>query len=176
MKPDIAFLPAALYWRRDVRPIEMAVTTREGVCRGDRRKYYRLRPARFYGGIATADCVGCNLRCVYCWSRQVVTGPERTGEWHSPDQVARTLFGIARRKQYRRLSPHFSPGFCCGGGYRHVYCVALGRAPRRSVHYVSGALGRAPCIHARLHRLATNPGEKCGLGSAATSRRSGGNT
>src|SRR4030067_642367 len=61
------------------------------------------------------------------------------------------------------LSPHFSPGFCCGGGYRHVYCVALGRAPRRSVHYVSGALGRAPCIHARLHRLATNPGVKCGL-------------
>src|SRR5512145_3255775 len=29
--------------------------------------------------------------------------------------------------------------------------------------YVSGALGRAPCIHARLHRLATNLGEKYGL-------------
>jgi hypothetical protein len=24
--------------------------------------------------------------------------------------------------------------------------------------------GRAPCIHARLHRLATKPGEKSGLG------------
>jgi uncharacterized Fe-S cluster-containing radical SAM superfamily protein len=21
---------------------------------------------RWYGGIATADCVGCNLRCVFC--------------------------------------------------------------------------------------------------------------
>ena len=26
-----------------------------------------------------------------------------------------------------------------------------------------GPSGRAPCIHARLHRLATNLGEKCGL-------------
>src|SRR5512140_2881742 len=60
-------------------------------------------------------------------------------------------------------SPHFSPGFYCGGGYWHAYCVALGRAPRRSLNYASGALGRAPCIHARLHHLATNPGEKCGL-------------
>ena len=59
-------------------------------------------------------------------------------------------------------SPHFSPGFYCGGGSRHVYCVALGRAPRRTVDYACGALGRAPCIHARLRRLATKLREKCG--------------
>ncbi len=29
--------------------------------------------------------------------------------------------------------------------------------------YASGALGRKPCIHIRLHLLATNPCEKCGL-------------
>jgi len=29
--------------------------------------------------------------------------------------------------------------------------------------YACGALGSAPCIHARLRRLATKPGEKCGL-------------
>src|SRR4030043_827077 len=29
--------------------------------------------------------------------------------------------------------------------------------------YSTVCLSRAPCIHARLHRLATNPGEKCGL-------------
>ena len=62
-----------------------------------------------------------------------------------------------------RAYPRLYPGFYCGGGYGHVYCVALGRAPRRSVNYASGALGRAPCIHAHLHHLATNPGEKCGL-------------
>ena len=31
--------------------------------------------------------------------------------------------------------------------------------------YASGVLGRKPCIHIRLRRLATNPCEKCGLGS-----------
>jgi hypothetical protein len=60
-------------------------------------------------------------------------------------------------------SPHFSRAFYCGGGSGHVYCVALGRAPRRTVEYVCGALGRAPCIHARLRRLATKPREKRGL-------------
>ena len=62
------------------------------------------------------------------------------------------------------LALHFSPIFYCGGGSGHVYCVALGRAPRHTVVYVCGALGRVPCIHARLRRLATKTGEKCGLG------------
>ena len=29
--------------------------------------------------------------------------------------------------------------------------------------YACAALGRAPCIHTRLHPLATKSGEKCGL-------------
>jgi len=41
-----------------------------------------------------------------------------------------------------------------GGGSRHVYCVALLRAPRSTIEYACGALGRAPCIHAGLRRLA----------------------
>ena len=67
----------------------------------------------------------------------------------------------------------FSQDFYCGGADGHVYCVALRRAPRRTVEYVCGALGRAgwnapdaPCIHARLRRLATKPCEKCGLGAS----------
>ena len=74
-----------------------------------------------------------------------------------------------------QLSLHFSPVFYCGGGSGHVYCVALGRAPRHTVVYVCGALGRAgwkapdaPCIHARLRRLATKTGEKCGLAMAGS--------
>jgi hypothetical protein len=62
-----------------------------------------------------------------------------------------------------RPSPHFSPTFYCGGTETHVYCVALRRAPRHTVEYACGGLGRAPCIHGLLHRLATNAGEKCGL-------------
>ena len=70
----------------------------------------------------------------------------------------------------RPTSPLFSRAFYCGGGSGHVYCVALRRAPRRTVEYACGALGRAgweapdaPCIHARLRRLATKPREKNGL-------------
>jgi hypothetical protein len=74
------------------------------------------------------------------------------------------------RPRFPEPSPHFSQAFYCGGGSGHVYCVALPRAPRRTVEYACGALSRAgwkapdaPCIHARLRRLATKPCEKCGL-------------
>jgi len=70
---------------------------------------------------------------------------------------------IGNANLYFGFNPHFSPSFCCGGGFGHVYCVALPRAPRHTVKYACGALRRVPCIHARLHRLATKHGEKCGL-------------
>jgi hypothetical protein len=60
-------------------------------------------------------------------------------------------------------SPHFSPAFYCGGGSGHVYCVALGRAPRRTVEYACGALLSRALYPCRLHRLATKSGEKSGL-------------
>jgi len=60
-------------------------------------------------------------------------------------------------------SPHFSPSVYCGGGFGHVYDVALPWAPRHTVKYACGAFRRAPCIHARLRRLATKYGEKSGL-------------
>ncbi len=73
------------------------------VSRGDLRKYYRFRPARFYGGIATADCVGCFLRCLFCWSWHEVTRPEACGQFYSPEQVAGKLVSIARKKRYSRV-------------------------------------------------------------------------
>jgi len=68
-------------------------------------------------------------------------------------------------KRDRISSPLFSPSVYCGGGYGHVYGVALPWAPRHTVKYACGALRRAPCIHARLRRLETKYGEKSGLGS-----------
>lgn len=38
-------------------PIERAEETVQVVCRGNQRKYYRFRSARFYGGIGTPDCL-----------------------------------------------------------------------------------------------------------------------
>jgi len=46
---------------------------------------------------------------------------------------ARRNRGRAVPFQIRSAGPHFSPAFYCGGGSGHVYCVALPRAPRRTV-------------------------------------------
>jgi uncharacterized Fe-S cluster-containing radical SAM superfamily protein len=84
-------------------PLEMAVLARNIVCKNDIRKYYRFRPSRFYGGISTADCVGCCLRCVFCWSWKEVVRPEEHGEFYTPEEVAKRLVSIARRKNLNQL-------------------------------------------------------------------------
>jgi uncharacterized Fe-S cluster-containing radical SAM superfamily protein len=67
------------------------------------RRYYRFRPARFYGGIATADCVGCCLRCLFCWSWHQVVRPEHYGQFYSPGEVAGRLMSIVRKKKFRQV-------------------------------------------------------------------------
>lgn len=84
-------------------PVKKAEETARVVCRGDLRKYYRFRPARFYGGIATTDCVGCGLRCLFCWSWENLVKPESTGFFCSPEEVAKNLLKIARKKHFHRL-------------------------------------------------------------------------
>ncbi len=84
-------------------PVELASHTGRIVCRDNARKYYRFRPSRFYGGIATADCVGCCLRCVFCWSWNITVRPEESGEFYSPEEVAGRLISIARTKGLRKL-------------------------------------------------------------------------
>jgi len=73
------------------------------VTRGDLRKYYRFRPARFYGGIATADCVGCCLQCIFCWSWREVMNPKAYGHFYTPKDVARRLTRIARKKRFKKV-------------------------------------------------------------------------
>ena len=73
------------------------------VCHGDLRKYYRFRPARFYGGIATADCAGCCLRCLFCWSWENVVRPEKAGFFCSPGEVAERLVNVARKKGFHQM-------------------------------------------------------------------------
>ena len=73
------------------------------VCQGDLRRYYRFRPARFYGGIATADCVGCCLRCLFCWSWHQVVDPGRYGRLYAPREVAGRIMGIIRKKGFRQM-------------------------------------------------------------------------
>jgi uncharacterized Fe-S cluster-containing radical SAM superfamily protein len=84
-------------------PIKLAEKTSEVISSGEKRKYYRFRPAPYYGGIATADCVGCCLRCLFCWSWHVVIQPEKTGRFYSPEEVVRTLTSIARKRGFKQV-------------------------------------------------------------------------
>ena len=84
-------------------PLEKAKLAAKAVCRGDHRKYYRFRPAKFYGGIATADCLGCCLRCKFCWSWPKVISPGRYGRLYSPGQVSAKLTNIALKKNFHHI-------------------------------------------------------------------------
>lgn len=65
---------------------------------GQERKYYRIRPARWYGGIVTADCVGCGLLCRFCWvSDTVMNRPNNVGSFYTPKKVADSLVILARK-------------------------------------------------------------------------------
>ncbi|MEM5829633.1 MAG: radical SAM protein [Candidatus Aenigmatarchaeota archaeon] len=66
------------------------------------RKYYRFRPARFYLGCSSADVCGCNLRCVYCWSNDLVR-EGKIGKFYSPEEVASKLVEIARKFGFKQV-------------------------------------------------------------------------
>jgi len=71
---------------------------------GQEKKYYRFRPARWYGGIVTADCAGCGLFCRFCWVRDsVMLHPSDTGTFYTPRQVADSLTALARKCGFTQL-------------------------------------------------------------------------
>jgi uncharacterized Fe-S cluster-containing radical SAM superfamily protein len=86
-----------------IDPIALAEEAGKIVGSGEKRKYYRFRPAFYYGGIATADCVGCCLRCLFCWSWHILIQPEKVGRFYSPEEVARNLTSIARKKGFHQV-------------------------------------------------------------------------
>ena len=75
----------------------------EVICKGNQRKYYRFRADRFYGGIATADCMGCNMDCAFCWSYRTRIHPERFGDFYTPEEVTERLVKIAREHGFRAV-------------------------------------------------------------------------
>ena len=84
-------------------PIELSKKVEKIVVENNRKKYYRFRPTGFYGGIATADTVGCNLRCKFCWSSNSVWDAGSTGEFYSAQEVSDTLLSIADQKGYHQV-------------------------------------------------------------------------
>jgi len=63
------------------------------------RRYWRFRFDRWYGGIVTADAVGCGLVCKYCWvSDAVMFQPAKAGRFYRPEEVADILVSMARKR------------------------------------------------------------------------------
>jgi uncharacterized Fe-S cluster-containing radical SAM superfamily protein len=67
------------------------------IMKGDKRRYYRFRYAKFYGGIVTADAIGCNLLCVYYWNYTRNITQVKSGEFYGPSEFACRLLGLAKR-------------------------------------------------------------------------------
>ena len=84
-------------------PVELSKKIENIVVNDKMKKYYRFRGTGFYGGISTADTVGCNLRCKFCWSSSSVWKSKNTGEFYLPEQVADKIHDIARKKGYNKL-------------------------------------------------------------------------
>ena len=70
---------------------------------GEERKYWRFRSGRWYGGIVTADAVGCGLVCRYCWVSDRMLRPAEVGEFYSPEGVARRLLEMANKRDLEKL-------------------------------------------------------------------------
>ncbi len=83
-------------------PVKLAERVREEVTRGLERLYWRFRYTRFYGGCSTADVVGCNLRCAFCWALPSRIIP-KDSRYYKPEDVVRELV-IRAKTHYLRIS------------------------------------------------------------------------
>jgi len=80
------------------------LVTRKNPSGNQERKYYRVRPARWYGGIVTADCTGCGLLCKFCWvADEVMFHPATMGKFYTPERMAESLVALAEKKGLTQL-------------------------------------------------------------------------
>lgn len=87
-----------------IDPLVLADETEKVVVKDKLRKYYRkARSEKWYGGIASAYCCGCNLRCVFCWSGHPRDNPDKIGNFYSPEQVYNQLRKVAINSEYRQI-------------------------------------------------------------------------
>ena len=104
---------------RGYDPIALASATEKVVVEGNRRKYANLaRPLRFYGGLSSATEVGCDLRCVYCFSDKPVRKPGITGKFYTPQEVFDALDRSAKKHGHQLISASASEGTL---GKQHLF-------------------------------------------------------
>ncbi len=87
-------------------PLVLTRETEKLVCLKDNdrclRKYTDFYVVGVYQGVATGYVVGCNLRCIFCWSDYSRDYPELYGEYYSPEDVAYTLRKLCRDENVER--------------------------------------------------------------------------
>jgi len=81
-------------------PAERAEEVERLVMKEEKRLYYRFRAAPYYGGIATADAIGCSFLCAYCWNYSRNLNPARFNKFYSAQEVAANLLKIARKRSF----------------------------------------------------------------------------
>ncbi len=148
-------------------PIELSEKIEHRICDNNKRKYYRFRGGRFYGGIATGDVVGCNLRCIFCW-----TGRARDdlniGYYVDPETSFKKLTSIATRNNYKyiRLSGG-EPTLCSthllelariiNDNTKYIFILETNGILLAKRHAIVKELAKLENIHVRLSIKACNP-------------------
>jgi uncharacterized Fe-S cluster-containing radical SAM superfamily protein len=85
-------------------PVKRAEKLEEIVSERDLRRYYRFRPAKWYGGIVTGDVTGCNLLCHFCWAGdEIRNDPAGRGTLYSPSEAFEKMDSIGRKKKMRQM-------------------------------------------------------------------------
>jgi uncharacterized Fe-S cluster-containing radical SAM superfamily protein len=115
------------------------------------RKYYRFRASRHYGGIVTADAVGCPFLCAYCWNYGRNETPETSGKFFSADDVVEKLMSIARRKQIRLFRMSGAEPVLGTASFDHLLQVVT--AGRFIIETNGLVLGARPNLAERLRGL-----------------------
>lgn len=105
-------------------PLQRSEDVEGLVMRGERRVYYKFRGAPYYGGIATADAVGCSFLCAFCWNYGRNEDPSRFGRFYSPEQVAANLQQIARRRRFHLFRITGSEPILGEASFRHFLKAA----------------------------------------------------
>ncbi|MCR4396487.1 MAG: radical SAM protein [Candidatus Saccharicenans sp.] len=84
-------------------PLERSRQVEKLVMDSGRRKYYRFRSGQFYGGIVTADAVGCSFLCAYCWNYSRNLDPAGAGTFFSPEEVVARVLSLARKHRLNQI-------------------------------------------------------------------------
>jgi len=90
------------------------------VMSGLSRRYYRFRAGGFYGGIITADAVGCNFLCAYCWNYRRHLQPEAAGRFYSPEEVAENLSRLFKKTGLRQARLSGAEPILGESSFQHV--------------------------------------------------------